>query len=567
MAGTRYVTAATLAHQTASWLAAIRPWSRGRGLPSLDRAALLVVDVQQYFRDPASHAYLPALEVVLPNIVALGRCFQSQGRPVVFTQYGSLPGAETMMGRWWKDDLRQGEDRARLVDELSQQEPDMLLSKCHYSAFCHTDLRGWLQEQGCDAVVICGVMTHLCCESTAREAFMVGLAPVLVADACASQDEDLHLGALRNLAHGFAVVESTGSVLEQLVGETQPGRARNQPGRGGKGGGEDQPGRGADIPEDVELCIVGAGPAGLAAAIQARRAGLSVLVLDPDGYGGAACTAERIENYPGFPGGISGRALMERFLTQVRQWSPLLGTQKVLAVNQQGRGFSLALDNGRSITARAVILATGAVPRTLDLGLAEDLPVVYRGDALPKNLQGKHILVVGGGEAALDQALLVRRRGAEQVLVAVRGEQPRAMDILLKRAAEQDIELLLETEVEINPGEGLKINPGEGLKATVSLRRRGETFQKEVDAVVVCVGKEPRLPPLPAGVSIDGEAPAVDALGRTAVPGLYVVGDARRGPYRQVAIAVGDGVAAAMNVVCYLADGKGGAEQPCDRSC
>jgi len=278
------------------------------------------------------------------------------------------------------------------------------------------------------------------------------------------------------------------------------------------------------------------------------------LVLDPEVAGGAARTAERIENYPGFPGGISGRDLMERFMAQVRQWEPLFQLRRVLAVNHQGRGFSLALDDGRSLSARAVILATGAAPRTLDLGLAEDLPVVYRGDALPKNLQGKHILVVGGGEAALDQALLVRRRGAEQVLVAVRGEQPRAMDLLLKRAAEQGIELLLETELEINPGE-LEINPGEGLRATVSLCRRGEVFQKEVDAVVVCVGKEPRLPPLPAGVSFDGELPAVDALGRTTMPGLYVAGDARRGPYRQVAIAAGDGVAAAMNVVLYLADG------------
>ena len=535
MAGTRYVTPSSLQEQTSAWMAAVNPWSRGKALPNLGRSALLVLDVQRFFADPSSHACLPALEAVLPNILRLARDFTAAGRPVIYTQHGSEPGAGTLMQRWWGDDLQRGEERARLVPELEAAPPDRVLHKSRYSAFFGTDLDRWLARRGCDAVVICGVMTHLCCESTARHAFMKDLAPVMVADACASQDEDLHLGALRGLAHGFAVVSTAATVLEGL----QTSESESDP----VAVTDSAPVSPLDL--SCELGIVGAGPAGLAAAIQASRAGLEVLVLDAGRPGGLARTAEQVENYPGFPGGISGRSLMDRFVAQAAQLGICPRPLEVEAVSRGEGELVLRLARGQGqARARAVILATGTTPRALQV---PGLQAVSRVDALPRSLRRRRVLVVGGGEAALDQALLARRRGASEVRVAVRGPRPRSMDLLVRRCRDRGIQLDLETNL-VNV-----LGGGGDEPLIVELEQRGRRLELTTDSVVVCIGKDPRLPALPRGTELwDSGAPAADRLGRTSLAGLYVVGDACRGRYRQVSIAVGDGVAAAMHAVAYL---------------
>lgn len=531
MAGVPYVSSATLGECTARWLAAVAPWSRARPLPALDHAALLVLDMQRYFAEPSSHAYLPALAAVLPNAVRLAEAFRDAGRPVVLTRHGAEDGHDpAMMGRWWRDQLRRGEERAALVATLADWPADRVLDKAHYSAFQDTDLQGWLARRGCDAVVVAGVMTHLCCETTVRAAFMLGLAPVLVADACASQDEELHLGALRGLAHGFAVVTDTDTVLGALT----PSAPRTSPTR-----------RPA-LPTTVPLAVVGAGPAGLAAAIQAARAGVELCLLDPCGHDGAqARTASWIENYPGFPGGIDGARLMDRFVAQAREHGLEPVRERVAAVRgpgEPGGALTLELASGQRLLARAVIVATGAVPRPLQLELPEGAPVVHRADALAR-VRGQRLLVVGGGEAALDQALRLRRLGAARVDVAFRTAAPRAMDLLVRRAIEQGITLRPRTRL---------ARLGKGSDGWVAGLDGDDPLALDVDAVVVCVGKlgagpEPRLP---------GEASAADRLGRTPLPGLYRVGDCCRGRYRQVAVAVGDGVAAAMHATSYLQNGQ-----------
>ncbi len=528
MPGSRYVTRTTLPERAAAWIAALSPWSRDRALPDLDRAALLVLDVQRYFAEPSSHAYLPALEAVLPNVLSLVEAFAEAGRPVVYTRHGSVPGSEGMMQRWWGDDLQRDQRRWQLVEALTHP-PDLLLDKDRYSALAGTDLEAWLRRRSCEAVVICGVMTHLCCETTARHAFVQDLAPVMVADACATRDEDLHLGALRGLAHGVAVIATTAQVIGG-AGLTAAGTENSEEGAG-------------EGPVDLrcDLAIVGAGPAGLAAAIQATRAGLDVALLDPGPPGGAARTADNVENYPGFPGGISGQALMDRFSSQAAQLGVEVLPLEAASISEGGGGLTLDLagDRGR-VRARSVILATGTRPRGLPLpGLANR--AVSRVDALPRDLRGQRLLVVGGGEAALDQALMAHRRGAE-VRVVVRGRRPRAMDLLVRRCRRRGIQLDLEANL-VNV-----LGVGDGEPLTVELDRGGERLEVETDAVVVCIGKDPLLPALPPGA----EPAAADRLGRTAVDGLYVVGDACRGIFRQVSIAVGDGVAAAMHAVAYI---------------
>lgn len=224
MAGTRYVTRNLITERSAVWLAALSPWSRNRPLPSLTQSAIVVLDLQQYFADPLSHAFVPALEAVLDNILSLVQLFRQAGRPVIFTRHGSLPGQQSMMSRWWNDELRRGEPRSELIPSLRHLEPDLLVDKAHYSALRETPLLDWLRDRKCNTLVICGVMTHLCCETTARDAFMCGLSPVVVADGCASTDEELHLGSLRGLAHGFAVVSDAAAVTGLSTRSLSPRR-------------------------------------------------------------------------------------------------------------------------------------------------------------------------------------------------------------------------------------------------------------------------------------------------------------------------------------------------------
>lgn len=530
MAGTRYATERSLPQQAEGWLAACRPWSRGRTLPDLTASGLLVVDVQRYFADPGSHAFLPALDAVLPNIIALIEAFRSAQRPIVFTRQSEIAGADSPMWRWWGDQPIRGESRAALCDALPLADDDHIVDKVHYSAFRETGLPLWLRQRGCDTVLVCGVMTHLCCETSARDAFMEGFAPIVAVDACASVAEELHLGALRSLAHGVAVVCKSEDILAAL-------------GSSGQRQVEPLPPASAS----VDLAIIGAGPAGLSAAAQAIRSGLSVALFDRRRPGGLARVGNRVENYLGFAGGIAGAELAARFVAQAEALGVVIERQRVCQVTIDAGAFALALD-GSTRRARAVIVATGTTPRPL--------AHVSRHPAIAFDVEGierihrRRVLVVGGGEAALDQALLAARRGASEVAVAIRGASSKALSLLLDRARAAGIELLLQTTVSA-------VDPAGASLCVVLDRADCRRDRRTVDALVICIGRQAVLPQLPAPIAAgNGEVPPTDIVGRTAIPGLYLAGDVRRGIRRQIGIAVGDGLAAAMDAVHYLRTGN-----------
>jgi isochorismate hydrolase len=166
--------------------------------------------MQHYFLDPGSHAFVPSAPELVPGVLRLIDAFALRARPIFFTRHGNTPDDGSAMTRWWGGVLEKGSAHWPLDKGLADHAPaSQIIDKTRYDAFCATDLEMRLQNAAVGALHICGVMTHLCCETTARSAFVRGYEVFMVADATATYHYDLHLGALRGLAHGFARIAWT----------------------------------------------------------------------------------------------------------------------------------------------------------------------------------------------------------------------------------------------------------------------------------------------------------------------------------------------------------------------
>ena len=177
------------------------------------KIALLVIDCQNYFFDPASPAYLPASRRILPRVNTLIALAQDHKWPVVFTIHGpSYSPGNRMLSKWRH--LPKGR-QCELCQEIHIPAQSKVLHKQHYSAFIGTELEKYLKKRGIGRVVLCGAMTHLCVDTTARHAFMLGFQPVIVRDACCSKSAALHRAALLALGHGFAKTISTAEITTE----------------------------------------------------------------------------------------------------------------------------------------------------------------------------------------------------------------------------------------------------------------------------------------------------------------------------------------------------------------
>jgi nicotinamidase-related amidase len=181
-----------------------------KALESRDPAALLVIDVQNYFFQQGSPAYLSASPQILPRINELIDGAVRAKWPIVLTSHHAPSETENMMGKKWRHHPR-GEE-CSFYPGLRWSTCSLHLEKEYYSAFFKTHLQELLQQQNVKNLVICGVMTHLCVDTTARHAFMLGFEPTIVADACCSKTVAFHDGALLALGHGFAEVVGTEDV-------------------------------------------------------------------------------------------------------------------------------------------------------------------------------------------------------------------------------------------------------------------------------------------------------------------------------------------------------------------
>ncbi len=214
-----YVNSETLPAKSRAWRDSLKSFERRRPELEIGKAALLVMDLQELFLDPAGDAYLPPCRAILGNAARLRQAFRRAGRPVYFSFHAhdnpSKDGG--LMKSWWRMLSRAGTPESRIAPVL---EPDLARTfrKWRYSPFSHPGIEDALRLEGIRQLVLVGVATHLCVESAARDAFDLGFQPFVIADATASHTEALHLAALETLAHGFAGILWTDDVVKLLGG-------------------------------------------------------------------------------------------------------------------------------------------------------------------------------------------------------------------------------------------------------------------------------------------------------------------------------------------------------------
>ncbi|MBI2069629.1 MAG: isochorismatase family protein [Elusimicrobia bacterium] len=214
-----YVHGENLPAKTDCWKTQISELNRRKFVLDAEKAGLLIVDMQEFFLSPRSEAYLPASRAIFSNVRLLAETFRAAGRPVFYSLHAhknpSLDGG--LMTLMWKKVCLAGTPEARVSPALEPREGEVF-RKCRYSVFSNPKFEAALYRGGVEHLVVAGVMTNLCVESTVRSAFDFGFKTFVAMDATAAQSEELHLASLRNLACGFSSVSTTRDFIEQLTG-------------------------------------------------------------------------------------------------------------------------------------------------------------------------------------------------------------------------------------------------------------------------------------------------------------------------------------------------------------
>ncbi|QDA32190.1 thioredoxin-disulfide reductase [Thermococcus indicus] len=296
-----------------------------------------------------------------------------------------------------------------------------------------------------------------------------------------------------------------------------------------------------------DVLIIGAGPAGFTAAIYAARFGLETLILSKD-LGGNMALTDMIENYPGFPEGISGSELTNRMHEQVKNLGVDIVFDEVARIDPAECAyyegpckFAVKTKNGKEYKAKTIIIAVGAAPRKLHVPGEEEFTgrgVSYCATCDGPLFKGKKVVVVGGGNTALQEALYLKSIGVDVTLVH-RRDQFRADKILQDRFKESGIPAILNTVVtEIK---------GDGKVEAVKLKNRvtGEETEMPVDGVFIFIGYEPKTDFVKhLGITDEYGYIPVDMHMRTKMKGIFAAGDITN-VFKQIAVAVGQGAIAA----------------------
>ena len=316
--------------------------------------------------------------------------------------------------------------------------------------------------------------------------------------------------------------------------------------------------------DEVDVLVVGGGPSGVAAGVYAGAEGLSALVLEDLTIGGQAGTSSRIENYMGFPTGISGADLCWRGEVQAMKFGTRFAVpRRASAIERRDDGlFCVTLDDGEEVCARAVVVATGVQYRKLPLDRLEafeGVGIYYAATEVEARFcGGEEVAIIGGGNSA-GQAAMFLSRSAKHVHVLVRGEglADSMSDYLLSRL-EKDPRITIHYRTETTALHG-----GDVLEAiTIRDRSAGEEWRLPTRAVFVMVGAAPNTDWLGGCVELDekgfvltGEAAGAHRSYETSTPGVFAVGDLRAGSVKRVASAVGEGSVVISQVWEWLENG------------
>ena len=299
--------------------------------------------------------------------------------------------------------------------------------------------------------------------------------------------------------------------------------------------------------EEVDLLVVGGGPAGLGAAVYGASEGLDTLVVESSGLGGQAGASRRIENYLGFPGGISGTELTSRAVTQARKFHARTATPyRAESLEAEGGGYLVGLEGGYEIAARVVVIATGAEYRRLPVERLDEYEgiTVFYSAGPPEALlcAGARVAVVGGGNSAAQAAIWLARGGALVTLLHRRADLRETMSDYLIRDLER-------FAVTVRDRSEIAELEGEGGELDAVVLRDGERLR--FSYLFLFLGAEPctdwlgdELRRDSRGFVLTGPDAGATGLLETSLPGVFAAGDVRANSIKRCATAVGEGATA-----------------------
>ena len=300
---------------------------------------------------------------------------------------------------------------------------------------------------------------------------------------------------------------------------------------------------------DYDVVIIGGGPAGLTAGMYASRARLNAIVFEKASPGGQVIVTDWVENYPGFPEGITGYDLGELMISQAKNLGLTIESDEIESLSLTPNEKKIHLASGKTVTTRTVIIASGASPRKLDVGEAKFMGkgVSFCATCDAPFFRDKVLVAVGGGDTAVQESVYLTKF-ASKVYLVHRRDELRAAKILQERALKNDkIEMVWDSVVTGMDGffnvenvhiKNLKSNEQTSIKA---------------DGCFIWVGTTPNTEYVKGSVETDdGGFIITDAHMETSVPGVYAAGDVRTTPLKQIATAVGDGAIAAMSAEHFI---------------
>ncbi|MCH7761144.1 FAD-dependent oxidoreductase [candidate division TA06 bacterium] len=300
-----------------------------------------------------------------------------------------------------------------------------------------------------------------------------------------------------------------------------------------------------------DLIVIGGGPAGLTAAVYAAREGIETLLIEKGALGGQVAVTERLENFPGFPDGITGAEFSDRLTQQARRFgAEILQAQEIVEISTHDPHRGVKSRDGSIYCARALLIATGARYKRMNIPGEQELLGVnihYCATCDGPFYKGKELLVVGGGNSATEEGLFLTKFASKVTLVEIASELKASQILQEKVRSNPQMEVILDTAVQEFKGK----EKLEGV--TIKNNETGEVKELHPEGVFIFIGMSPNSEFLKGVVDLDewGFIPTRKNL-ESSLPGVFAAGDGRQGSTNQAASAAGEGVTAALMIREYL---------------